>query len=88
MTLKIDANPDIERLLIAGRRAAYGELLGIAKNRGLPVTGDTEEKYLGGSDGFIGVGGLNILPVIDATILEVVVQVGRPRRGHWWKFWA
>lgn len=101
---KILANADLARILIAGRRAAYGELHVIAADRGIVVNGDTEAEY--GGEGPISINGVDLRPMIGAAIIETMVQMDypsgilaesptltHPKRGRsngraWWRFWA
>ena len=85
--LKIIANPDMDRLLIAGRKAAAVALLIEAHDKGLPVTGPTMDAYDGKCQLLIS--NLDIGPAVDAAVIEAMVQIAWiPARRPWWKFWA
>lgn len=87
--LKIDANPNVPRLLVAGRKAAAVALLIEAHDRQRAVSGPSMDVY----DGKCGlkINDIDIGPAIDAAVLEVMVQIQHPesrQRPPWWKFWA
>lgn len=89
-SLTITTNPNIDRLLHAAQRAAYGELHVIAADRGITVQGATEAQYTPGA--MISINGVDLRPMINAAAMEVIVQIGNPepvaKRRAWWRFWA
>ena len=83
----ITQTPDLDGMILAGRRAAYGELHALALRLGTSVAGQTYEDYNGGN---ITVNGVDFLPLIDAVTLEAIVhrvEAPKPRR-KWWRFWS
>lgn len=91
--LKIEANSNIERVLIAGRRAALAALYDVERNKVIPGSIDMPP------DSYDGVGDIRVDAVgdpvilnaaIDAAVLETLAQIQHPepRPRPWWKFWA
>lgn len=76
----ITSNPDISRLLVAGRKAALAALYDQERNKETPGRIDRPpDSYDGTSRIMIVSGaGLDIRGAIDAAVLEVVVQIGNP----------
>lgn len=65
--------PNLSEHLIAGRRAAYTEVLIAARQMANATqTGDTDEQYAGGH---ILIDGLDIGPAVDAAVLETLVRL-------------
>lgn len=97
-SLTIETNPDVDRLLVAGRKAALGALYDRERNKTIPGTIDRHpDDYDGKGDILVrtaGADAADIGPAIDAAVLEVMVQIGprstpsvaRPR--PWWKVWG
>lgn len=85
-TFKLPTTPELGALLIAGGRAAFAQLHIEAKRLGIEIQGETYEQYAGGT---INILTLDIVPTIDAVVLETIVQLEKPpARRPWWKVWA
>lgn len=88
---KIESVPlDLSAVLPAGRQAAYAELRVIVENAPRGTWVGAEPEVYNDSNPIV-VNDVNITPIINAAMLEVVAQlkpapiiVPRP----WWKFWA
>lgn len=62
--------------LIAGRKAAYAELVATSSRLGVNIAGETPEVYQGGPITINGV--LDLVPMVDAATLETMVRVRLP----------
>lgn len=82
---------EIEAHIVAGRRAAWGAILTMAREMPNAVpSGDTEEQYSGGH---IKINGMDIGPAIDEAVRETIARcqwkvVLSAKRRPWWKVWA
>lgn len=95
--IDLKPNPDITRILIAGRRAALAALWDAERSKDIPGSIDSPPESYDGTGEITIISretpvGLSAL--IDAAVMETMVQIGNGNapvtktRRPWWRFWA
>lgn len=84
-SLTITTRPDVDRLLIAGRKAALAALYDQERSKDIPGSIDAPpESYDGKGELRVlttSIANVDIGPAIDAAVLEAVVQMGNPEQA-------
>lgn len=92
--IKVEAAPELEAHIIAGRRACMLRLRELVAETGGTFSGVQPEHAANLETTHISVCGLDITVGIDAAILETVVRMQHPdrpaapaKRRKWWRVW-